>query len=198
MNKKYVITIMRQFGSMGRPIARMMSERLGIEYYDRDIVEETAKRLNMSVSELNELDEYSKSSYSRMRFPLGNASAYKQTKVFLTQSQIIMDLAEKASCIIVGRCTDFVLKQRKDMMNVYIYAPYDETLKNCIEKLSMDEDTARKMIHDVDKARDAYHMRFAKYLPGDPNHKDVMINSTFLGEEGTAEYLCELVRKKFI
>ena len=77
------------------------------------------------------------------------------------------------------------------------YAPYKERLKNCVERLKMDERTAKEMIRNVDRARDAYQVRYAGYLPGDFHHTDLLINSSCLGVEATAQYLTELVLKKY-
>ena len=83
MSKKYIVTITRQFGSMGRPIARAMSEQLGIEYYDRDIVDEISKNLNLPVSTISNLEErYSSPNFFNMVFPLGFSTAQKQEQIF--------------------------------------------------------------------------------------------------------------------
>lgn len=199
MPKKYVVTITRQFGSMGRPIAREMSERLGIEYYDRDIVEEISKQMNLPVSTISSLEErYSSPNFFNMVFPLGFSTAKKQDEIFDVQTKIINELVEKESCIIVGRCADYLMRNHKRRLNIYIYSSYENRLKNCIERLNMNEDEARKMIQEVDKARDNYHRRFANNtLPADPIYKDIMIDSNLFGIEGTADYLVDIVRKKF-
>jgi cytidylate kinase len=194
--KKYVITITREFGSLGRPIAKRLSELLGIEYYDRDIVEATAKRMNLPVSTLSKKEE-KKSSFWQMLVPLGTDSPEQQKRIFEVQSQIIHDLAEKSSCIIVGRCADYVLKDEMNAIHVYIYAPYADRLANCVGTLGMPKDEAKRMIAEVDRARMAYHKHFAKYAPGDPEHKHIIINSALLEVEGTAQALATIVRQKF-
>lgn len=197
---KYVITITRQFGSMGRPIAMKMAEMLGIEFYDRDIVDQAANKLNLPVSTINENEESAKkkNAFGRMQFPLGiNKTSDTQDKIFEAQQNIIKFLAEKETCIIVGRCADFILSDMENVVNIYIYAPYDVRLEHCINDLGLDEAEGKKMIIEVDKARDAYHMNYAGFLPGDPMHKDLMIDSSFLGVDGTAEYLVEAIKKKF-
>lgn len=195
---KYTITITRQFGSLGRPIARTMSEILGIDYYDRTIVDAAAKIMNLPVSTVSNVEEAAKRSFFSMQFPLGSGTSEIQDKVFETQKEIISDLAQRESCIIVGRCSDYVLEGMENLLNIYIYAPYKTRLDNCIKTLRMDPEVAQKMITEVDKARDAYHMNYAKYLPSDIAHKDILIDSSILGVEGTAEYLVELVNRKFL
>lgn len=195
-SKKYAITITRQFGSLGRPIARRLAERLGIEYYDRDIVDEVAKKTGFSVTEISDIEESAKNGFINMKFPLGTSTTAKQNEIFAVQSQIISSLTEKESCIIVGRCSDYVLRGHERLINIYIYAPYEQRMKNCVDTLHLTPQNAKKMINEVDKARELYHVRYAGYLPQDEAHKDIMINSGFLGVEGTAEVLEYLVRKK--
>jgi cytidylate kinase len=197
--EKYYITIARQFGSLGRPIAHELSEILGINYYDRDIVEETSKKMSLPVSKISAHEEKSrKSNLFNMLFPLGTDSVETQDKIFKAQQQIILDLADKSSCIFVGRCADYILRDHKNCVNVFIYAPYEARFDNCVTTLDMTFDNARKMIRDVDRARELYWKRYANYSPKDINHKHLMIDSSLFGVTGTAEILAEIVKKKFI
>ena len=199
--EKFVVTITRQFGSLGRPIARKMSEILGIEYYDRDIVDQAAKKLQLPVSVVNQEEEravkQAVSPFSRMMFPLGKGTSNTQDKIFEAQKNIIEFLSEKDNCIIVGRCSDFILSEVKNSIHIYIYASYEARLHHCIEDLGMEETEARRMIKSVDEARNSYHMQYAGYLPDDKRHKDIMIDSSLFGVEGTAQYLADAVKKKF-
>lgn len=199
---RYVITIQRQFGSMGRPIAKKLAEILGIEYYDRDLVDQAAKQLGLPVSVVNQQEENAKVSqvenpFLRMKFPLGKGVSDTQNKIFQAQANIIRFLADKETCVIVGRCSDFILSERKDSMHIYIYAPYEDRVEHCVNDLHIDLKEARKMIIDVDKARASYHMNYAGFLPEDPNYKHILIDSSFLGIDGTAEYLAQAVKRKW-
>ena len=198
---KYVVTITRQFGSLGRPIAKRMSEILDIGYYDRDLVDEAAKKLKLPVSVVDKEEESAKklpqNPFTRMKYPLGKGTSDTQDAIFEAQQNIIQFLAEKETCIIVGRCSDFILEEVKNAMHIYIYAPYDVRVQQSVDNLKMDIQEARQMIVDVDEARDSYHMHYAGYLPDDKNHKDIMIDSSFLGVEKTAQFLAEAVRRKF-
>ncbi len=121
--ENYVVTITRQFGSLGRPIAKKMSELLGIEYYDRDIVEKTAQQLNLSVPTISDKEETA-NTFFHMKYPLGQGTTQIQDQIFNAQKEIILSLVEKGPCIIVGRCADAFLADRKNCFNIYIYAPY--------------------------------------------------------------------------
>lgn len=201
-NKKYVITIARQFGSMGRPIAMKLSEILGVEFYDRDIVDQAAKKLNLPVSIVDENEESAKevfrNTYSRMQFPLGRQKSTEvQDNIFEAQKNIINFLAEKESCIIVGRCGDFILSEMDNVIHIFIYAPYEERLKHCTNELGLSTEEGKRMIKKVDEAREAYHLQYAGFKPDDYKYKDIMIDSGLLGVDGTAEYLAALIKKKF-
>ena len=199
--KKFVVTITRQFGSLGRPIARRMAEILGIEYYDRDIVDQTAQELDMPASVIKHEEEKAAKQtvnpFSRMMFPLGKGTSHTQDKIFEAQQNIIKQFADKQSCIIVGRCSDFILGDEPDSIHIYIYASYEARLRHCIEELELEESEARSMIRAVDEVRDSYHMQYAGFLPDDKRHKDIMIDSSLFGVEGTAQYLADAVRRKF-
>ncbi len=195
--KKFIITITRQFGSLGRPIAKELAELLHVEYYDRDIVDEASKKLGMPVSTISNEEEQANIKFFSMRYPLGMGTTEKQNEIYRAEAEIIKDIAARESCIIVGRCSDYILKDREDVVNIYIYAPYEARMKNCVEILNMTEDDAAKSIQQVDKARDHYHRTYAKYLPADPNYKNIMIDSSLLGVDGTAKILADIIKMKF-
>lgn len=196
--KKYCVTINRQFGSLGRPIAKQISEILGIEYYDRDIVEETSRKLRLPVSTISNNEETSyKSSFVNMLFPLGNSSKENQDRIFEAERQIILNLADKGPCIIVGRCADFILRDFENCLNIFIYAPISARFNNCISDLKMSKIEAQKMITEVDRARDNYYRNYAGYPLKDIEHKHLMIDSSLFGVHGTAQFLSELIKKRF-
>ncbi|SHI07083.1 Cytidylate kinase [Sporobacter termitidis DSM 10068] len=197
MEQKFVVTIARQFGSLGRPIARQVSERLGIEYYDRDIVELTAKDLKLPVSTISDVEESAKSAFFNMSYPLGMGTTPIQDEIFAAQRKIIIDIAAKGPCIIVGRCADAILSDVKEIINIFIYAPYAARLRNCVETLRMQPDEAKKMIASVDKARESYHRHYCGYSMSDKDYKHVMLDSSLLGVEGTCDVLTEIIKKRF-
>ncbi|WP_349667324.1 cytidylate kinase-like family protein [Lacrimispora sp.] len=195
--EKFTITITREFGSLGRSIARELSQILGVEFYDRDIVEEVANKLNLPVSTVSNEEEKSRHSFLPRMFPLGTDEEYMQDIIFDVQKDIILNLAKKSSCILVGRCSDFLLEKEKNNINIFIYASHEKRLQNCVNSLGMTEAEAKRMILSVDKARNAYHKKYAGYLPGDPEHKQLMIDSSLLGVTGTAKLVAEIVHQLF-
>ncbi|MCD8144857.1 MAG: cytidylate kinase-like family protein [Oscillospiraceae bacterium] len=197
--EKYVVTLSRQFASMGRTIAQRMSEELGIEFYDRDIVEETSKRTGLDIHSISDVEENGSNIFAKRRFPLGMGLISIQNETFQVQSEIIKDFAskDKPSCIIVGRCADFVLRDHPRVLNIYIYAPYEARLKNCVEKLGMDEKTGKAMIQQVDRARETYRLRYSDGVRTVLDHRDLLIDSSRFGPEKTADLLCGVVRSVF-
>ena len=142
--KPFVITVSRQFASMGRSISQSLAYKLGINFYDRDIVEETAKRMGLPVSHISKIEESSSNFYFKQMFPLGNGLQSVQDEVFMTQRNIIRDFARNESCIIVGRCANTILMDHDRLLSVYIYAPEEKRLENYVEKLEMNEKSARR------------------------------------------------------
>lgn len=193
--KQYVVTVSRDFASMGRSIAQLLAGELGVEFYDRDIVEETARRMGLPVSEISNTEESARNRYYKRIYPLGMSIKSLQDEVFMTQANIIRDLAARGSCIIVGRCADEVLKDFDNVLNVHIFASVPDRLKNCVEKLEMDPETARKTLARVDKSRASYHR---VYGGGDVfANCHLMLNSSVFGIEGTANLLAGIVRSRF-
>ena len=194
----YVITISRQFGSLGRSIAQKTAEILGIYFMDRDIVEETARRMGLALSEIGDREEQSKSQgrYFYRKFPLGMAPAPIEDEILEVQSNIIRDCAAKQDCIIVGRCAEYVLRNHERRLSFYIRAPYEARLQNCIETLHMEAAQAQKMIHDVDIARAYYRRRYIQTLDRLPDYTDcdIILDSSRFGVEQSAQIIAATAR----
>lgn len=195
--EQYVITISRQFGSMGRTIAQHLSEELGIEFYDRDIVEATAKRMGESVKAISNAEESAGSFFLKKKYPFKMGIYSISDEIYAVQKNIIRDMAQKQSCIIVGRCADSILQDIPNHLNVYIYAPFEARLYNCTHDLMMDEATARKMIKEVDTARTNYQRKYCPEVKSVFDNKDLMIDSSKFGIDGTVKLLAGIVRERW-
>ena len=159
---------------------------------DRDIVEETAKRLGLPVSEIGESEERVSNRFLYRKFPLGRAPKTLEDEIFQVQSNIIQDTAASRDCIIVGRCAESVLRNRTRRLSIYIRAPYEARLRNCIESLEMDYSTAERMIHDVDLARERYRERYVYELKDEFTDRDIIMDSSAFGVEGTAALIAAM------
>lgn len=195
--EQYVVTISRQFGSMGRTIAATMSQKLDIDFLDRDIVAATAERMGQPVKVISEAEEQSGSFFLRKKDPLHMGIYSISDEIFAVQTNIIRDAAAKKSCIIVGRCADSILMDYKNHLNIYIYAPYEARLHNCIHELMMEEKVARKLIKEVDLARTNYQKKYCPKVKSVFDNKDIMIDSSKFGIEGTADLLSRIVIERW-
>ena len=192
MAQPYVITLSRDFASMGRTIAQLLSQRLGCAFYDRDIVEQTARRMGLPVSVISDTEEAAHNLFYKRIYPLGMGVRSMQDEIFQVQKNIIRDLAAKENCIVVGRCADYVLKDLPHVLHVHIFAPEEQRFKNCVQKLEMEPEAARRTIARVDRARELYHQL---YGGGDVfTNCHVMLNSSQFGVEGTARILEGIAR----
>ncbi|MCC8067380.1 MAG: cytidylate kinase-like family protein [Clostridiales bacterium] len=189
---RFVVTISREFGSLGRTIAQSLSEKLGVEFWDRDIVEAAAKRIGHPVSVVSDEEETAKNSFFlRKKYKMSLTTYNINDEIFETEKNIILDAANSGSCIIVGRCSDYILRDFPNHLSVYIYAPYEERLKNCVETLMMDEKTARRMIREVDMARTYYQRKYCPEVRSPRDCSSLMIDSSRFGVEGTAELIAQ-------
>ncbi len=196
--ENYVVTISRQFASFGRSIAQKLSQELNVEFYDRDIVEATAKRMGQPIPVISNEEENANSAFFMRKYPLGMGVANIQDEIFNVQTNIIRDFAQRESCIIVGRCAGSVLKDHPRCLNVYIYSPYECRLRNCTAVLQMDLKVAKKMIKDVDKARENYRYHYCPEVSNVYDGYDIMIDSSRFGVEKSAKILADIVRSQFL
>lgn len=193
---QYVVTISRQFASMGRTIGLKMASNLGIELLDRDIVREASKRLGLAKGEISNYDETPapKSFFLRKTY-LFDFSVYSiHNNVFEVQKNIIEDYANKESCIIVGRCGDSILRDHTNVLNICIYAPFEARLHNCVTELGMTEQAAIEQIKKVDAARSAYRSKHCPECTSEFDDRHIMIDSSKFGIDTTAQILTDIVK----
>ncbi len=193
----YVVTIAREFGSLGRTIGKRLSQELEIGYYDRELLEEAADIMNTNVESLADYDEKLKNRLTKALYPMGLDSTLIQTKLFETQKMKILDIADRESCVIVGRCANHILREHQNVLKVFVYAPYEERMKNCTRELNLDPEEAKRMIRSVDKARQLYHEYYTNEKYKEIESYDILINSSLLGVEGTVALIKDLVKNRF-
>ncbi len=194
---QFYVTVSRQFGSQGRDIAMKLANRLHVAFYDREIVEEAARQLNLSLFEASDEEEQDREAFFHMRYPLGQNTLELRERLYEVESQIVKNLAKKGSCVIVGRCSDYILRNEKNRINFFLYAPYEARLNNCIEELNMKRADAVRMIRAVDRARNTYHKRHTRFELHDMACNHVMIDSSLLGVDDTADIMAEIAKKRF-
>lgn len=192
-DKRIVITISRQFGSLGREIGKRLAHALGVKYYDREMIEQTAERMHIEAAALSKYDESSTGRFSRMIHPLGLGQTTTHKRVFQYQRSMILNIASNESCVIVGRCADYILQDDPNAFHIFIYAPYKARLRNAVAELGLDEGYAVKMIKEVDEARNVYH----KYYTGEDEdsikYRNICIDSSIMNIDDTVRYLKDII-----
>ncbi|MBU3804587.1 MAG: cytidylate kinase-like family protein [Candidatus Cellulosilyticum pullistercoris] len=205
MKQKIIITIGRQYGSGGRIIGKLLAEKLGISFYDKEIIEMAAKKSGMSQEAFEKVDETAASSllYSiatsvsmfgnyvspQVDLPLND-------KLFIIQSEIIKSIAKKGSCVIVGRCADYILKDRSDIINLFIYADKESRKKRAINEYGISSNKVDSYLHKIDKKRSTYYNHYTGEKWGNYLNYHMCLDSSILGVEGTVHMIEEFIKER--
>lgn len=199
---KTVITIGRQFGSGGREIGEKLSKAYGISYYDRELLARAAKESGFCEEILQNHDERPTNSFLYNlvidTYSFGyNSSSFVDMpisqKVFLAQFDTIKKVADEGPCVIVGRCADYALDGRTNVINLFIYADEDFKIKRVMDIYDLDENKARDMINKKDKQRQSYYNYYTNRKWGKADTYDLCINSSVLGIDGSVKLIKQFV-----
>ena len=195
MNKNFCRTIGREFGSGGREIARKLSERLGVKMYDKNLISLMAKESGISEDILHSIDEtptnsflYALSTGSFTHSSIVSPELPLTDKAFIVSSKIIREIAEQESCIIVGRCAEYVLKEHQRLLRVFIYTDASRRAKRVAEGEKISESEASTLIKKMDKKRASYHNYFSDRKWGSRSAYDICIDSKF-GTEAVVDII---------
>lgn len=194
--ENFVITVSRQFGSLGRPIAQKIAHKLNIEYYDRDLIEQAASILNIDMRKASPLDESISLPFAKALFPLGIGTGSVHRKLFTVQESLIKECVAKSSCVIVGRCADYILREYPRRFNVMIYAPLAERIKNSVNTLRIPEYEVNDYVKEIDKARDSYHKFFTDEKLDTVKYRDMLIDSSVMSQDECADLIIAAARAK--
>ena len=200
-----VITIGRQFGSGGHQVGKKLAEELGINYYDKEILNVAAKESGLCQTLFENHDEKPTGSflYSLVMdtYSMGyNSGSYLDMplnhKVFLAQFDAIKKLAERESCVIVGRCADYALEEFDNVFHVFIHADMDYRVKNVMNYNSVNEAKAKDIVNKNDKQRASYYNYYTSKRWGDSKGYDLCLNSALLGVDGCVELIKRMIEIK--
>ena len=185
---KKIITISRQFGSGGHSIAKTVAERMGIAFYDNNLITEVAKQSGLSEEFIRENEEYASHSSSFLyQLAMSTAGTYGYPsvyqKLYEAQTKVIEEIANKEPCVIVGRCADYILKEREDCLHVFIHADNEHRAKHILEKYGPTEKTTAQRIKDKDNKRRNYYRFHTDREWGVAANYHLSLDSGALGEE---------------
>ena len=195
-----IITISREFGSGGRTIGKKLAERLGVPYYDKELVNEVALETGFDPRYIEEAGEHA---------PIGGRLAYAFNMqgvpgimrglsatdfLWCIQREVILRIADKGPCVIVGRSADYILKDRKDALHVFVHADMDFRAERIVRLYGQSEKTPEQRLRDKDERRKLYYRSFTMREWGDVHNYDVCLDSGRLGLDACVDALVALVR----
>ncbi len=199
-----IITVGRQFGSGGREIGKMVADKYGIKYYDKELLSRAAKESGFCEEMIQNHDERPTNSFLYNlvmdTYSFGyNASSFVDMpishKVFLAQFDTIKKIAEEGPCVIVGRCADYALSDFDNVLNLFIHADEDFKIKRIKERFAdvATDEQARDMMNKKDKQRQSYYNYYSSKKWGRADSYDLSINSSILGIEGTVKFITQYI-----
>lgn len=190
--KNRVITISREFGSGGRTIGKKVAEKLGIPCYDSEIIQEMAKETGFAPDYVKEAVEYVPDSFLSAAFSNRMFGPTNEDILWEHQYRVITELAEKSSCVIVGRCADFILQDKADCLKVFIHADMAFRAKRIVEVYGEREQAPDERLRDKDKRRAAYHRFYTDMKWGCAQNYHLTLDSGVLGIDKCAALIAEL------
>lgn len=207
MAKNYVITIARGFGSGGKQTATQIGEKLGIPVYEKQILEMASAYSGLSEEMFIQVDEklrgsYVKNALAKFTFPKEVSPTSRRFEsdinLFCIQAEIIKQLAENVSCVIIGKCADHILKEFDNVGSFYIEAPRSSCLDSIMSKMNVSEKEAAKMIETTDKYRAEYYNFYSggNYWTNPVNY-DLTLNSARVGRDRCADVIISYMRLRF-
>lgn len=194
--KKRIITISREFGSGGRTIGKMLAERLGIPCYDKELIEKLSQATGFDPKYIEEQGEYAPSknlfSYAFVGRNINGMSV--SDYLWNEQRKKILELAEQESCVIVGRCADYILREREDVLNVFVHAPVADRAKRIVEVYGETAVAPEIRLREKDKKRSINYKYYTEQEWGRSQNYHLTIDSSAFGIEGCVDMIFDLVK----
>ena len=192
-----IITISREFGSGGKYIGILVAKKLGIPCYDRDIIEKIAEESGFVDEFIKRVTEYapSKSIFAYSFVGRSATGESIEDKIFTIQEKVIRELADKGPCVIVGRSADYILRDY-DTLDVFVYAPTVDRVRRTMRFKNVSERVAKKLVKETDKKRSINYKYYTGKNWGERENYTLMLNSTALGIEKTADFIADIYRRE--
>lgn len=199
----YVISISREFGSGGRIIGKQLAAKLGIPCYDRTIIQKTAEKSGLSPEFIARAEDRARSRFHLSIAPVdlgGRSSSPSSVSVnqqaFFAQAKVIRELAEQGSCVIVGRCSDYVLGDNPDCLKVFVHADLPARSQRCIQEYGLSAQGLTERINQTDRGRANYYNYYTGHTWGEMRQYDLTINSSVSGIDGAVELIAQLLEQR--
>lgn len=200
---KTVITIGRQFGSGGKEVGIRVAKELGIPFYDKELLQEAAKKSGLCEKVFESFDERPKSLLYSIAMdsylfgiPGSGAGESLEQQVYLATFNTIRQIAAEGSCVIIGRCADYALAEDPDLLSLFIHAPMDVRIARVAERQNLSPEKARQLILKTDKRRASYYEYYSSKKWGSLDSYDFCMDSSYLGLSRTVELILAMVDHK--
>ena len=200
MTKK-VITISRAFGSGGRTIGKEVAKRLNIPYYDKELVDKVAEESGFHADFIEEAGEYAPVTNSFLfniavsPNPLSMMNTMSMAdQLFVCQTNVIRRLADEGPCVIIGRCADYILKDREDCLHVFIHADMEHRAERIVEKYGHTKQSPQKRLTDKDNKRRVYYRHYTNRNWGEAQNYHVSLNSGLVGIDKCVDFIVDLAK----
>lgn len=190
--KQGIITISREFGSGGRTIGKAVAQKLGIPCYDAELIAEMAKQSGFAEDYVREAGEYAPGGLLNSMFTSRAGGPTNEDILWQIQCNIVAQLAKKGPCVIVGRCGDYILRDRPDVLKVFVHADMAFRAKRIVEVYGQREESPEQRLKDKDKRRSTYYRFYTGRKWGQLDTYDLMLNSGVLGIEKCTELICTI------
>ena len=190
--KQGIITISREFGSGGRTIGKAVARKLGIPCYDAELITEMAKQSGFAEDYVREAGEYAPGGLLNSMFTSRAGGPTNEDILWQIQCNIVAQLAKKGPCVIVGRCGDYILRDRPDVLKVFVHADMAFRAKRIVEVYGQREESPEQRLKDKDKRRSTYYRFYTGRKWGQLDTYDLMLNSGVLGIEKCTELICTI------
>lgn len=187
-----IITISREFGSGGRTIGKKTAEKLGIPCYDAMLIQKIAEESGFAEEYIKEEGEYTAGSWLSAAFTNRSMGPTNQDRLWTIQQNIIQELAAKNSCVIVGRCADYILRDKADCLRVFIHSSMEHRTQRIIKEYGEREESPLQRLKDKDKRRAAYYRFYTDMKWGQAQNYQVCLDSGDLGLEKCVEIISDL------
>ena len=187
-----IITISREFGSGGRTIGKLAAEKLGIPCYDKELIEKIAEQSGYTADYVKEETESLNGGLCSTLFADRSMGMTNQDKIWTLQCRIITELAEKGSCILIGRCADYILEERENCLNMFIHASMEKRMERIVQQYGERDETPEHRVKEKDKQRMEYYKYYTGRKWGDVNNYQICLDSGELGIEKCADLICQL------
>lgn len=196
--KKYVITIGREFGCNAREIGRQVAAKLGIKFYDKELVDMAAEKAGVASSFFKGNDEHPGVKESFLtEFGYGAGASFYSETAIQAQGWVIRKIANTESCVMLGRCADYWLQEFGTTLNAFVYAPLEYRIDHISSAYGLDRKMAEKMIKKIDKRRHNYYKYVTGHARGDRHGRNLMIDVEMFGIEATVDLICDAAKKRF-